>query len=143
MNSLWHGLGSLVIFIVTLPVALAAEETVLQTVMKGHAKNMQMIADGIAHENYEQVEKAARVVIDPPHPPSTLTEKYRLVRFLGGKLDRFRALDEAAKQRAAALASTARSQNGETTIAAFQQLQMSCLACHNEFRKPFKGYFNP
>jgi hypothetical protein len=143
MRSVWHVLVSLVIFIATLPAALAAEDMVLQTVMKGHAKNMQLIAGGIAHENHEQVETAARAVIDPPHPSSTLAEKLRLVRFLGSKLGRFKALDEATKQRAAVLASAARSQNGEATIAAFQQLQMSCLACHNEFRKPFQDYFNP
>jgi cytochrome c556 len=62
--------------------------------------------------------------------------------FLGTDIGRFKELDGKTKERAATLAKTAKSQNGEATIAAFQRLQMSCLACHSEFRKPFKDHFN-
>lgn len=131
-----------VISIAIQPSVLASEEMVLQKVMKEHAKNMQLIAGGIAREDYEQVEKAALVVIDPPHPPSTLAEKLKLTGFLGGNIGRFKYLDGDTKEQAAVLAKTARGKNGEATIAAFQRLQISCLACHAEFRKSFQDYFN-
>jgi cytochrome c556 len=125
------------------PSALAAEEMVLSQVMKEQGKNMQLIAGGIAREDYEQVVKASLAVIDPPHPSSTLAEKLRLMGFLGSDIGRFKQLDSDAKERAAALAKAARARNGEATITAFQHLQMSCLACHAEFRKPFQNHFKP
>lgn len=130
------------ISIVIQPSVLAAEEMVLGKVMKEHEKNMQLIAGGIAREDYEQVVKASLAVIDPPHPSSTLGEKLKLMGFLGSNIGRFKELDGNSKERAAALVKTARGKNGEATIAAFQRLQMSCLACHAEFRKPFHDYFN-
>lgn len=133
---------STVISIAIQPSVLATEGMVFQKVMKEQANNMQLIAGGIAHEDYGQVEKAALVVIDPPHPPSTLAEKLKLTGFLGSNIGRFKDLDGDTKERAAVLAKTARGKNGEATIAAFQRLQMSCLACHSEFRKSFQDYFN-
>lgn len=130
------------ISIVIQPSVFAAEGMVLEKVMKEQAKNMQLIAGGIAREDYEQVVKASLAVIDPPHPSSTLGEKLKLMGFLGSNIGRFKDLDGNTKDRAATLARIARSQNGEATIAAFQRLQMSCLACHSEFRKPFQDYFN-
>ena len=130
------------IFIVIQPSVSAAEEMVLEKVMREQAKNMQRIAGGIAREDYEQVVKASLAVIDPPHPSSTLGEKLKLMGFLGTDIGRFKKLDGNTKERAATLAKTARTQNGEATIGAFQRLQMSCLACHSEFRKPFQDYFN-
>lgn len=121
---------------------LAADEMALEKVMKGHAKNMQLIAGGIAHEDYEQVVKASLRVADPPRPASTIGEKLKLMGFLGQNIRRFRELDGDVKERAAVLVKTARAKNGEATIVAFQRLQMSCLACHAEFRKPFQDHFN-
>ena len=120
---------------------LAADEMALEKVMKGHAKNMQLIAGGIAHEDYEQVVKASLGVVDPPRPPSTIGEKLKLMGFLGQNIGRFKELDGDVKERAAVLVKTARTQNGKATIAAFQRLQLSCLACHAEFRKPFPDHF--
>src|SRR4030065_2532408 len=71
------------IFIVIQPSVFAAEEMVLEKVMKEQAKNMQLIAGGIAREDYAQVVKASLAVIDPPHPSSTLGEKLKLMGFLG------------------------------------------------------------
>lgn len=130
------------ISIVIQPSVFAAEEMVLGKVMKAQARNMQLIAGAIAHEDYEQVVNASLAVIDPPHPSSTLSEKLKLMSFLGTDIGRFKKLDSNTKERAASLAKTAGTHNGEATIAAFQRLQMSCLACHSEFRKPFQDYFN-
>ena len=128
------------IFIVIQPSVFAAEEMVLEKVMKEQAKNMQLIAGGIAREDYAQVVKASLAVIDPPHPSSTLGEKLKLMGFLGTDIGRFKELDGNTKERAATLAKTARSQNGEATIAAFQRLPISRRGCHCEVRQPLTAH---
>lgn len=124
------------------PVALAAGDMALSKVMKAQGRTMQKIAGAIAREDYETVAQGAAAVIDPPRPTAPLAEKFELMRFLGGDIGRFRALDGETRARAATLAKAARARNGEATIEAFQRLQTSCLACHAEFRKPFRDHFN-
>lgn len=124
------------------PAALAAGDMALSKVMKAQGRTMQKIAGAIAREDYETVAQGAAAVIDPPRPAAPLAEKVELMRFLGGDIGRFRTLDRETRVRAATLAKAARARNGEATIAAFQHLQTSCLACHAEFRKPFRNHFN-
>lgn len=124
------------------PAALAAGDMALSKVMKAQGRTMQQIAGAISREDYEAVAQGAAAVIDPPRPDAPLGEKLELLRFLGGDLGRFRTLDRETKARAATLSKAARARNGEATIAAFQRLQTSCLACHAEFRKPFRDHFN-
>lgn len=124
------------------PAALAAGDMALSKVMKAQGRTMQQIAGAIAREDYDTVAQGAAAVIDPPRPAAPLAEKLELMRFLGGDIGRFKALDRETKARAANLSKAARARNGEATIAAFQRLQTSCLACHAEFRKSFRDHFN-
>lgn len=124
------------------PAALAAGDMALSKVMKAQGRTMQQIAGAIAREDYDQVAQGAAAVMDPPRPAAPLAEKFELMRFLGDDIGRFRALDRETRARAATLAKAARARNGAATIAAFQRLQASCLACHAEFRKPFRDHFN-
>lgn len=122
--------------------ALGAEQMVLQKVMKELGRSMELAAVGIASENYEQVEKAALVIHNPPRPATPFGEKMRLLGFLGSNTGKFKAYDDESKGLALALAKTARERNAQGTINAFHKLQTSCLACHREFRKPFAAYFH-
>ncbi|ODU01489.1 cytochrome c [Thiobacillus sp. 65-1402] len=135
-------LACMMLSLATPPSVRAAGDMVLSKVMETQGRNMRLIAGGIAREDYGEVVMGAMAVIDPSHPPATLAEKFELMRFLGGKIGRFRALDRDTKERAAALVEAARTRDGEATIDAFQRLQTSCLACHAEFRKPFRDHFN-
>lgn len=123
------------------PSVCAAGDTVLSKVMETQGRSMQLIAGAIAREDYGEVAAGAMAVIGPSHPPAALAEKLELMRFLGGKAGRFRGLDRDTKERAAALVKAVRARDGEATIGAFQRLQTSCLACHAEFRKPFRDHF--
>lgn len=123
------------------PVAsTAAEPLALQRIMNEMGRNMQAITDGISREDYAAVEKAALAIADHPQPP--VGEKMRILGFVGGNTARFKAFDGETHDNATALAHASKSGNGEDSIAAFQKLQSSCLACHQAFRKPFVDHFH-
>lgn len=117
----------------------AAEPLVLQGIMKGMGRNMQVIVDGLSREDYATVEKAARAIADHPQPP--IGEKMRILGFVGGNTPRFKAFDGETHANAMAVVSATKSGKGEDAIAAFHRLQSSCLACHQAFRKPFVAHF--
>lgn len=137
-----HCVVSVLLALAGQPAVVAAGDMALSKVMKAQGRTMQTIAGAIAREDYGTVAQGAAAVIDPPRPAAPLAEKFELMRFLGGDIGRFRALDGETRARAATLAKAARARNGEATIEAFQRLQTSCLACHAEFRKPFRDHFN-
>lgn len=120
----------------------AFADMALSQVMQAQGRTMQRIAGAVAREDYEAVAQGAAAVIDPPRPAAPLAEKFEVMRFLGADIGRFRALDGETRAQAAALAKAARARDGEATIEAFRRLQTSCLACHADFREPFRKHFN-
>jgi len=119
--------------------AQAAEPLALQKVMKDLGKNMQTITDGISREDWELVEKTAPLIADHPQPP--LSEKMRIMGFMGSNMGKFKAHDGETHEQAQAAGKAARAKDGPGVILAFQKLQTSCYNCHNEFRKPFMEHF--
>lgn len=117
----------------------AAEPLALQKVMKDLGVNMQVITDGISRGDWERVEKAASLVADHPRPP--LSEKMRIIRFVGTDMGKFKAFDGETHDQAQAVAKAAKVQDGQGVILAFQKLQTSCYNCHSAFRKPFVEHF--
>lgn len=117
----------------------AAEPLALQKVMKDLGVNMQVITDGISRGDWELVEKAASLVADHPRPP--LSEKMRIIRFVGTDMGKFKAFDGETHDQAQAVAKAAKVQDGQGVILAFQKLQTSCYNCHSAFRKPFVEHF--
>lgn len=119
--------------------SLAAEPLALQGIMKDMGRNMQVVVDGLSREDYAMVEKAALAIAVHPQPP--FGEKMRVMGFVGSNAPRFKAFDGETHGNAMALAKASKSGNGEAAIAAFQKIQLSCLACHQAFRKPFVEHF--
>jgi cytochrome c556 len=111
----------------------------LRAVMKDLGHHMQVVTDGISREDWELVEKHARLIADHPQPP--FTEKARILGFAGSNLGRFRAYDTETHDRAVAVGKAARAGDAHGAIVAFQKLQTSCDDCHSAFRKPFVEYF--
>ena len=64
---------------------------VLQKVMKDLGKNLQTITDGIPREDWELVEKTTSLVADHPQPP--MTEKMRIMGFMGTNMGKFKTYD--------------------------------------------------
>jgi len=119
--------------------AQAAEPLALQGVMKDLGKHMQTIATAIAYEDWERVEATAPLIAEHPQPP--FLEKARIISFVGGNMSRFKALDAQTKDAALEMQQAAREKNGVQVIAAFGKVQLSCLDCHQTFRKSFVEHF--
>lgn len=117
----------------------AAEPLALQKVMKDLGINMQLITDGISREDWDLVRKTAALIADHPQPP--LTEKMRIVSFVGTDMGKFKAFDGETHDQAQAVAQAAQAKDGQGAILAYQKLQTSCYNCHSAFRKPFVEHF--
>lgn len=131
--------ASLITFALSVSHAHAAEPLELQKVMKELGKSMQVIADGIAREDWESVAKTAPMIAEHPQPPAA--EKARIISFMGAKMSSFKAFDMKTHEAAHDLMYAAREKNGQQVIDAFQKVQTTCLNCHQAFRAPFVEHF--
>lgn len=118
-----------------------AKELALRKIMKELGANMQVITDAISREDWPLIEKTAPLIADHPQPP--LTEKMRIISFMGGDMGRFKGYDTETYKAAEALKQAAGTQDGQEVIAAFQRLQTTCYGCHHDFRQPFLKHFYP
>lgn len=130
---------SLITFALSLSHAQAAEPLELQKVMKELGKNMQVITDGISREDWELVAKTAPLIAAHPQPP--VSEKMRIMKFMGPEMSKFKAFDGVTHEAAHGLEHAAHEKDGQKVIAAFQQVQTSCLNCHQTFRGKFVEHF--
>lgn len=121
------------------PLAQAAEPLELQKVMKELGKNMQVVTDGISREDWTLVESASHLIA--AHPQPSLTEKSRIVGFMGANMGKFKAFDEQTHEASHDMAAAAQEKDGTKVILAFQKLQSSCLSCHQAFRPAFIEHF--
>lgn len=119
--------------------AVAAEPLALRKIMSDLGNNMQAVTDGLAREDYAIVDKAAQAIADHPQPP--LSEKLRIIAFVGSRMAQFKAHDEQTHELALKIVAAARRQNAPAAIDAFHALQLGCHGCHQDFRKPFIEHF--
>ncbi len=117
----------------------AAEPMELRRIMQELGKDMQAVTDGISREDWERVARTAPKIAEHRQPP--FAEKMRILAFAGGNAGRFRRFDGQTHQAAKAMEQAARRGDGQAVIASFATLQNSCLACHQDFRKPFVEHF--
>ncbi|TSA23240.1 MAG: cytochrome C [Betaproteobacteria bacterium] len=134
---------SLLITAFATPAAVIAAEPAkplaLRGIMQDLGRHMQTITLAIAHEDWAGVEKTAPLIA--AHPQSPLSEKTRILSFIGTNLGKFKAHDHKTHEAAHHLMHAAQHQDGPAVISAFQSLQSGCLGCHQEFRKPFIQHF--
>lgn len=115
------------------------EPLALFAIMEAMGENMQTITAAIASEDWETVEETSPLIADHPQPP--LGEKIRILAFIGTDVSAFKGHDGQTHEAAQRLGQAAASEDGEAVIAAFANLQLSCLSCHQRFRKSFKAHF--
>ncbi|HEY9052970.1 MAG TPA: cytochrome c [Gammaproteobacteria bacterium] len=143
MNRVMLAIGLILSFAYGQVFADTSSETVeplaLRKIMQDLGKNMQAITDGISREDWEQVEEISPQVVDHPQPP--FGEKIRILSFVGTDVSRFKGYDGKTHDAARALEDAARNKDGQAVISAFSKLQSACLACHQNFRKPFLEHF--
>lgn len=112
---------------------------VLRTIMRDMGRNMQVIGDAIAREDWARVARTTALLVDRPQP--SMSEKFRLLGFLGTNAAAFRGYDKQTRHAVQALERAAMRGDDKAVIAAFVRLEGSCLGCHRDFRKPFQEAF--
>lgn len=113
---------------------------VLREIMKDLGKDMQIVTDGISREDWALVAETAPRIADHPQPP--MGERLRILAFVGSDAGRFKEYDKQTQQAARILGEAAAREDGMAVISAFASLQETCLACHQQFRKPFQEHFD-
>ncbi|MBZ0088157.1 MAG: cytochrome C [Thermomonas sp.] len=123
--------------------ARAAEPTprmVLQGVMAKLGRDMQAVTGAIAVEDWAAVARLAPGIARHPEPP--LSEKLRILAWLGGDAGKFRAFDIQAHDAALAMGQAAQRGDGGAVIDAFARTQRACLGCHQGYRQRFIARFH-
>ena len=111
----------------------------LRQIMHDLGKNIQSITDAISNEDWDKVANVAPLIGDHPQPP--LTEKLRILSFLGTNAGKFKGHDDETGLAAQALEQAGVQHDGQAVIASFAKLQSTCLACHQSFRKSLIDHF--
>lgn len=112
-----------------------AERSALSAIMRGMSRNMQIIADGIAREDWALIAETAPLIADHPRPP--LADKIRILSMLGTDSTKFKSHDQQTNRAARDVHQAASRQDGIAVIAAYQRLQTACFDCHRSFRDRF------
>lgn len=113
--------------------------TALRGVMDKLGQNMQAVAGAISKEDWALAAELAPKIASHPEPP--LTEKLRILSWLGADAGKFRGFDGQAHEAATAMGEAAKRNDGQAVIANFAKVQQSCLGCHQSFRKSFVEHF--
>uniref|UniRef100_UPI0037DA779A cytochrome C n=1 Tax=Shewanella glacialipiscicola TaxID=614069 RepID=UPI0037DA779A len=116
-----------------------AEPLALRKIMQELGHNMQAITGAISQEEWGLVAKLAPKVAEHPEPP--LTEKIRILAYLGTDATKFKNFDAQTHEAAQAMKLAAASSEGKAVLQSFAHVQESCLGCHQAFRKPFVEHF--
>lgn len=111
----------------------------LHWIMQKLGNNMQAVTNAISHEDWQLVAKIAPQIAEHPEPPAL--EKIRILAFMGTEMSEFKGYDEKTHRAARALEEVAARNDGQAVIEAFANLQKSCLACHQSYRKAFVEHF--
>ena len=119
--------------------ATDAEPLQLRKIMQSLSADMQILVDATAMEDWPRAEQAAARIADHPTPP--MSEKVRILSFMGSKMAGFKAHDDKTHDAASALKQAAHQQDGVRVIEQFARLQNTCLSCHQNYRASFQQHF--
>ncbi len=152
-NLVSHILKSRSFFAIALSVALAASAAepgaqsaevakpmALREVMHKLGRDVQAVAGAISMEDWPRVAELAPKIARHAEPP--MSEKVRILAWLGTNAAEFRRFEGQVHEAATAMGEAAKRGDGEAVIAAFSRTQQSCLACHQGFRRSFVEQFH-
>jgi cytochrome c556 len=117
----------------------AAKPMALRTVMEKLGRDMQAVTGAISKEDWAMVAELAPRIANHAEPP--MSEKMRILTWLGTDAGKFRGLDGQVHEAAVGMGKAATRSDGQEVIATFAKVQQSCLACHQGFRKSFQEHF--
>mgnify|MGYP002148530272 CR=1 FL=1 len=119
--------------------AEAAKPMALRSVMERLGRDMQAVTGAISKEEWTLVAELAPKIAKHAEPP--MSEKMRILAWLGADAGKFRGLDGQVHDAATAMGEAAKRSDGQAVIAAFSKTQQSCLACHQSYRRSFVEKF--
>lgn len=119
--------------------AEAAKPMALRAVMDKLGRDMQAVTGAISKEDWPLVAELAPKIANHAEPP--LSEKVRVLAWLGADAGKFRGFDGQVHDAATAVGEAAKRGDGQAVIAAFSKTQQSCLACHQSYRHSFVQQF--
>ncbi|MCA0200552.1 cytochrome c [Azonexus sp.] len=117
----------------------AAKPMALRTIMERLGRDMQAVTGAISKEDWPLVAELAPRIAKHAEPP--MSEKMRILAWLGADAGKFRGLDGQVHDAATAMGEAAQRNDGQAVIAAFSKTQQSCLACHQSYRRSFVEKF--
>jgi len=118
----------------------AGKPMVLRAVMRQLGQDMQAVAGAISREDWALAAELSPRIARHDEPP--LTEKMRILAWLGTNAGKFRGFDAQVHDAASSMGDAATRGDGRAVITAFARVQRACLDCHQEFRKPFAEHFD-
>lgn len=116
-----------------------SEPMALRLIMQDLELNMQRIASAIIREDLATVAEIAPLVADHDEPP--MTEKMRILSFMGSDAGAFKSLDGVTHDTAMMLKEVAEENDSDAVIKTYADLLQSCVACHQKFKQPFVDHF--
>lgn len=120
--------------------ATAGNKTLqFRSIMQGLDRNMQDITAAISRADWARVAQLSSKIAKHPEPP--LAEKKRILAYLGSNASEFHRIDAQTHEAAHDMEQVAEFGDGKAVIQAFARVQENCLACHQNFRKPFVEHF--
>jgi len=102
-------------------------------------RDMQAVTGAISKEEWALVAELAPKLAKHAEPP--LSEKMRILTWLGTDAGKFRGFDGQVQNAATGMEDAAKRGDGQAVIAAFSRTQQGCLACHQSFRQSFVEQF--
>lgn len=120
--------------------AETSRKTALQGVMAELGRDMQAVTAAIAIEDWAAVARLTPGIARHPQPP--LSEKLRILSWLGGEAGKFRGYDAQVHDAAVAMGKAAQRGDGGAVIDAFARTQRACLGCHQSYRRQFVKQFH-
>ncbi len=111
----------------------------LRGIMQEMGKEMQVVTDAIGREDWPMVAQAASNIADHPRPP--LTEKIKIMAFIGSDAVKLKNHDKQTHDAARVVQRAATQKQGQGVIDAFATLQKTCLSCHQHFRQSIQNRF--
>jgi cytochrome c556 len=105
------------------------------------AQDMDRIATGLWHEDYDLIEEGARSIAQHPKIPPRQIAKIK--KALGPKFEGFVSMDRSVHQTATRLVKAAQARNWSKVLGTHERLKRGCTSCHATYREDLRPVLNP
>jgi len=113
----------------------------LRPLMVGLAQDMDRIATGLWHEEYDLIRQGARGIAQHPKiPPSQLAQ---IKQALGEQFQTFVQYDKRVHHTATELVSAAEARDWSGILDLHERLKRGCVSCHTAYRDTVRAVLQP